>query len=195
MAQAHTHQTRWMQCLKCVWNWRTPVPSATSSHNSPMILASLWPRPWPASVISGVWIDANFTTHQPARHRCFGGVWLTHGSSGWELGPLVGAQQSTSQKQTADARASPLRPRWEPRIFILISSLTGEDLLTKSSLMASASGPRLRLSFFLFLGGGKKYEKVLRKGVIGFCRWWMPIHFSARVASCIGSVSLDSIME
>ena len=65
------------------------------------------------------------------------GVWLAHGSSGWELGK----NELSFYVHSLAAFV---------RIFILMSSLTGEDLPTKSSLMASASGPRF-LCFFVFL--------------------------------------------
>jgi len=100
-----------------------------------------------------------------AKHRCFGGVWLTHGSSGWELGPLVGAQQSTSQKQTATRvalRAALGTQDFHPDIIVDWGGSSYKVFIDGKRI-----GTEVTLSFSFFWGG-KKYEKVLRKGVIFF---------------------------
>lgn len=101
---------------------------------------------------------------QPARHPSLNIA--ASEACGLPMGVLVGSSvrwSELSSRLHKNKQPTPaLRPRWEPRIFILISSLTGEDLLTKSSLMASASGPRLRW-VFLFFGVEKSMKKCFEK--------------------------------
>ena len=121
---------------------------------------------------------------QPARHPSLNIA--ASEACGLPMGVLVGSSvrwSELSSRLHKNKQPTPaLRPRWEPRIFILISSLTGEDLLTKSSLMASASGPRLRW-VFLFFG----VEKNLWKKCLFWCEWFAQV-MDANSFLCEGGI-------
>lgn len=86
-----------------------------------------------------------------AKHRCFGGVWLAHGSSGRELGPLVGAQAVDLTKTNSNPRFAALGTQdFHPDIIVDWGG---------SSYKVFIDGKRIgtEVTFeFLFFGGVEK---------------------------------------